>query len=149
MFVCASVQQQCKHHSKIRNWRESSTFLCPLRLSHHYHSSYPSCFLLHVPFLTVQGQLASRDGVPVYPCCSSDSNQGVPTGQTAWSCDLLADPLAALQAHVCLWRGETHITLSHLVGSYRYAWVSLYWGIWVSHSWLIYIYLMYELKVAL
>ncbi len=69
--------------------------------------------------LTAQGQLAPGDGIPLHPCRSTDINQGVQQGQRARSRDLLADPLVALQAHVCLWRGETHIALSHLVGPNR------------------------------
>lgn len=93
-------------------------FPCPLCLS----LSPAECFL----FLFWQGQPASRDWVPLYPCCSADNNQRVTRGQRARSCNLLAAPLAALQANVCLWCGEAHITLSHVVGSYRYVWVLLY-----------------------
>lgn len=77
------------------------------------------------PFLPAQGQLAFGDGLPLYPCCSSDDNQRVTRDQRARSCDLLADPLVALQAHVCLWCGKTHIALSHMVGPHRCVWVIL------------------------
>lgn len=98
MFVSAAVQQHRRHH------RTRVTFHRILLL-----------FLR----ITVQGQLASGDGVPLYPCCSTDLNQRVTRGQRARSRDLLADPLVALPAHVCLRCGETHVTLSHVVGPYR------------------------------
>lgn len=76
-------------------------------------------FLLLFLLTRVQGQLASGDGVPLHPCCAIDNNQRVTRGQRARSRDLLAGTLAALQAHVCIWCGKTHITLSHLVGPHR------------------------------
>lgn len=84
-------------------------------------SSLPPLLLAALPaFNIVQGQLASRDGVPLYPCRSSDINQGDTGSQAPRSCDLLAHSLAALQTHVCLRSGEAHVTLSHVVGPYRY-----------------------------
>lgn len=93
-------------------------------LSFFFFPSLVSCYTSN--FNHIQGQPASGDGVSLCPCGSADINQGVPEVQRTWWCDLLVDPLAALQAHVCIWSGETHITLSNMVGSYRYASLCLY-----------------------
>lgn len=73
------------------------------------------------PVVLFQGQPSSGDRLPLYPRCSPDINQRVTRSQRAWSCHLLVGSLAVVQADVCLRCGQTHVSLSDVVGPHRCA----------------------------
>lgn len=66
-----------------------------------------------------QGQPSSGDRLPLYPRCSPDINQRLTRGQRTRPCHLLVGLLAAVQADVCLRCGQTHVSLSDVVGPHR------------------------------
>lgn len=88
-----------------------------LRLTLHSPKNVISCCCF-LPIL-FQGQPSSGDGLPLYPRCSPDIGQRVTRGQRARPRHLLVGSLAVVQADARLRCGQTHVSLSDVVGSHR------------------------------
>lgn len=85
---------------------------CSVLLSGPLKMSFP--WLLS-PIL-FQGQPSSGDRLPLCPRRSPDPHQRVTRGPRTRPCHILVGPLAAVQADVCLGCGQTHVSLSDVVG---------------------------------